>query len=54
MESLYLVNNISGKKSPTGWMAYVAEYKSLYPDKMIDYKTLMQEYIKTRQNKETK
>ncbi len=36
------------KKSPTGWMAYVAEYKALYPDKKVDYKTLMQEYIKTR------
>jgi hypothetical protein len=53
MGSLYLVNNLPGKKSPTGWMAYVAEYKALYPDKKIDYKTLMQEYIKTRQNKES-
>jgi hypothetical protein len=44
---------MSSKKSPTGWMAYVAEYKALYPDKRIDYKALMQEYINTRQNKES-
>jgi len=43
---------MSTKKSSTGWMAYITEYKSKYPDKSIDYKALMQEYIKTRQNKE--
>jgi hypothetical protein len=44
---------MSNKKSPTGWMAYVAEYKAQYPDKSVNYKALMQEYIKTRQSKES-
>lgn len=47
------MNNLPGKKSPTGWMVYVDEYKAQYPDKKVDYKALMQAYIKTRQNKES-
>ena len=29
-----------------GWMWYVGKYKEKYPDTPIDYKALMQRYIK--------
>jgi hypothetical protein len=32
--------------SSTGWMAYVRAYKEAYPEEVINYKTLMQQYIK--------
>lgn len=34
------------KDSPTGWAAYVAAYKAKHPEAIIDYKVLMQQYIK--------
>jgi hypothetical protein len=33
-------------ESPTGWAAYVAAFKAKHPDAIIDYKNLMQQYIK--------
>lgn len=33
-------------ESPTGWTAYVRAYKEKHPEAVIDYKTLMQSYIK--------
>jgi hypothetical protein len=33
-------------ESPTGWMAYIRKYKEKHPDVVIDYKVLMQKYIK--------
>jgi hypothetical protein len=33
-------------ENPTGWTAYVAAYKAAHPDAIIDYKVLMQQYIK--------
>lgn len=33
-------------ESPTGWTAYVRAYKEKHPDEVVDYKTLMQQYIK--------
>jgi hypothetical protein len=33
-------------ESPTGWTAYVRAYKEKYPEALIDYKALMQQYIK--------
>lgn len=32
--------------STTGWTAYVLAFKAKYPDVVIDYKQLMQKYIK--------
>lgn len=32
--------------STTGWLAFVRTYKEKYPDAVLDYKTLMQKYIK--------
>jgi hypothetical protein len=32
--------------SPTGWVAYCRNFKEKYPDVVIDYKQLMQKYIK--------
>lgn len=36
------------KDSPNGWVAYVRAYKEAHPDEVIDYKILMQQYIKGR------
>lgn len=36
----------SSKDSSTGWTAYVRAYKEKYPDIVINFKTLMQSYIK--------
>jgi hypothetical protein len=33
-------------ESPTGWAAYVVAFKEKHPDAIIDYKVLMQQYIK--------
>jgi hypothetical protein len=33
-------------ENPTGWTAYVTTFKARNPDTPIDYKTLMQQYIK--------
>lgn len=33
-------------ENPTGWVAYVRNFKEKYPDVVIDYKQLMQKYIK--------
>lgn len=33
------------KDSPTGWTAYVRAYKEKYPDVVINFKVLMQQYI---------
>ncbi|ATN92883.1 hypothetical protein QGX11_gp120 [Pseudomonas phage PPSC2] len=33
-------------ESTTGWTAYVRTYKAKYPDQEVDYKALMQKYIK--------
>lgn len=33
-------------ENPTGWVAYVRNFKEKHPDVVIDYKTLMQKYIK--------
>lgn len=35
--------------NPTGWMAYVAAYKAKYPTAILDYKVLMQFYIRGQQ-----
>lgn len=32
--------------SPTGWAAYVAAFKLKHPEAIIDYKVLMQQYIR--------
>lgn len=32
--------------SKTGWAAYVAAFKALHPTAIIDYKILLQQYIK--------
>lgn len=32
--------------SSTGWMAYVRATKEKYPEAIIDYKVLMQQYIR--------
>jgi hypothetical protein len=37
---------IKSNENPTGWTAYVAAYKAAHPDAIIDYKVLMQQYIK--------
>lgn len=34
------------KNSPNGWMAYVAAYRIAHPEEVIDYKALLQQYIK--------
>lgn len=31
---------------PTGWMAFVRAYKEAHPGAILDYKVLMQLYIK--------
>lgn len=33
-------------ESPTGWAAYVAAFKEKYKGSIIDYKVLMQQYIR--------
>lgn len=33
-------------ENPTGWMAYVRKYRELHPEQEINYKELMQKYIK--------
>lgn len=33
-------------ENPTGWTAYVAAFKAANPDAIIDYKMLMQQYIR--------
>lgn len=33
-------------ESPTGWTAYVRAFKEANPEVIIDYKVLMQQYIK--------
>lgn len=33
-------------ESPTGWTAYVAAFKEANPGAIIDYKVLMQMYIR--------
>lgn len=46
------MSNPQEKKGFTGWMEFIGKHRALYPDKKVDYKALMQEYIKSRQNKE--
>lgn len=33
-------------ENPTGWVAYVRAYKEKHPDTEVNYKELMQKYIK--------
>ena len=40
-------------ESPAGWTAYVAAYKAAHPDAIIDYKMLMQQYIRGSNNETT-
>lgn len=35
-------------ESPTGWVAFVEAYKAAHPGAILDYKVLMQLYIKGR------
>lgn len=42
------VNVTKKNENPTGWMAYVAAFKAANPTAIIDYKVLMQQYIKGR------
>lgn len=37
------------KNHPTGWMAFVAAYKAAHPTAILDYKVLMQLYIRGQQ-----
>lgn len=39
------VTSVKGD-NPTGWVAYVRNFKEKHPDVVIDYKQLMQKYIK--------
>lgn len=34
------------KDSEGGWTAYIREWKAKHPDTVIDYKALLQQYIK--------
>lgn len=34
------------KDTVGGWSWYVAQYKEKHPDEVIDYKVLLQQYIK--------
>jgi hypothetical protein len=43
---LQLAEVVVKGENPTGWAAFVRNYKEKYPDAVLDYKTLMQKYIK--------
>jgi hypothetical protein len=40
------INVKRSNESPTGWAAYVAAFKAKHPTAIIDYKVLMQQYIR--------
>lgn len=47
------MNGTPKGESPTGWTAFVRKWKEKYPDAILDYKVMMQIYIKGNRLDET-